>query len=171
MPYLHDTYRIAETGSAYHFFPNRQAIFQAIARESNDEFREAIRACKPVPGAGWTQLLAAQVSACLDVYRRDPTYQKLLPTMSIDPESYTVEHEGNRELAVAWAEELRRHYRVPDSTPLAEKLRLMIECVDALISLALVERGAVDDDCLTECQRLATAYIGLYIPACTEPTR
>ncbi|MEH6589452.1 MAG: TetR/AcrR family transcriptional regulator [Halioglobus sp.] len=156
-------------GSAYHFFSNRLAVFREVELQSGKEFQQAIWGCKPDASTQWTDLLIDQLNRCLDVYVLNPGYQKLLVTMSIQPETYTIEHEGNRNLAEDWAENLRSHFLVPDTIPLAEKLRLMIECVDALLRLSLLDFGEITDECKIECQRLALAYLTLYVPQYIDP--
>jgi AcrR family transcriptional regulator len=157
-------------GSAYHFFPNRLAIFQEVGRLSGKEFEKAIWDCKPRrPAMDWGSLLEAQINSCLDIYDNNPVYRKLLLTMSIQPETYSIEHDGNRILAQSWAENLRSHYRISDNVPLAEKLSLMTECVDALLRLSLLEEGAITKQCRLDCQHMGKAFIGVFVPAYVEP--
>src|SRR5256885_14383145 len=93
----------AETsiGSIYQFFPNKLAVFHALARRYLDRVRELMDVMTqgPVFDAPWPEILEASIDAWSEFHANDPGFHAVWVGMHLTEEVISEGEALNRELA------------------------------------------------------------------------
>lgn len=147
-------------GSLYQFFPDRQAVVQALARRSFERFAERLEARLDPPPAGWQGVLDAVVDTYVEVMRREPGFRVLsfggpVSDTTLDPAA-----DNNAIVAAVLGDLLRRVAPdLPRTDEVTLALRLAVETGDALLTLAFRHDPDGDPAVVAEARRLLAVYL------------
>lgn len=154
--------RLAGTsiGSVYQFFPNKLAIFNAIAlrcvgraKEIFDTFMTPEAIDRP-----WTELLDGAIDTFATYHRTEPGFRAILLNWRVSADMVLANDDVNREFARRAEAVLRAN--APSLTPTRRALvaTVIIETVSAMMILC-VRRPASAEDIVTETKTLLRRYL------------
>jgi len=163
--------RLAGTsiGSVYQFFPNKLAIFNAIAlryvehsRELFDTFMTPEAIDRP-----WTELLDGAIDAFVGYHRMEPGFRAILLNWRVSADMVLANDDVNREFARRAEAVLSAN--APSLTPARRALvaTIIIETISSMLILC-VRRPASADAIVGETKMLLRRYVE---PIVTENAR
>lgn len=148
-------------GSVYQFFPDKQAVAQALALRNLDLFVERVtRRMADGEFPHWSDTVGAVIEIFVDMHRTVPGFRVLrfgdvadLHLLDVSADNNTVVANRLRGLVVDV-------FGVPDSAELARVLTISVEAADAVLKLAFRRDPAGDPEIVAEAERLIHAYLG-----------
>jgi AcrR family transcriptional regulator len=154
--------RLAGTsiGSVYQFFPNKLAIFNAIAlryvehsRELFDTFMTPAAIDRP-----WTELLDGAIDAFVAYHRMEPGFRAILLNWRVSADMVLANDDVNREFARRAEAVLRAN--APSLTPARRALvaTIIIETISSMLILC-VRRPSSADAIVAETKMLLRRYV------------
>jgi AcrR family transcriptional regulator len=163
--------RLAGTsiGSVYQFFPNKLAIFNAIALRYVDHSRELFDTFM-TPAAidrPWTELLDGAIDAFVAYHRMEPGFRAILLNWRVSADMVLANDDVNREFARRAEAVLSAN--APSLTPARRALvaTIIIETISSMLILC-VRRPAQADAIVGETKMLLRRYVE---PIVTENAR
>ncbi len=166
---LSDVARRAEvaTSSAYHFFPNVDAVLVALVGRYDKELTEIIRSCGGENE--WRDVLKLQIELSRQYMNTNNSALKLL----VSPDRPAVLRQtnaiGDSGLAQSIIETLQRKFKVPAYPPPAQLMHLAIAQINGIWELSVLLHGRITADYGQESARAVCAYLRQYWPEQLEP--
>jgi len=157
------------TGSAYHFFPNLEAIFIALVERYDKIFTEIVS--EPVDPASvdtWQDMLGLHFESARDFINSNPPALILLIGPGRSWQSKQVDTIGDSNIANAMVENFERIFELPDHPPPAQLVYLGIRILEGLWELSVQQHGHVTEQYSRETTRAVIAYMRLYWPLYLE---
>lgn len=151
-------------GSAYHFFANRFDIFSALAKKLSALFIDAHG--RPVPAArrkDWKSLAEYLVDVGVRVYRENPPARQLLIGGKTPPEVKQSDRMNDRAVGIVMHEVFSQHFELPDTTEMRDAFFYFIEITDLILTLSMIEHGAITARMIREAKRAGTGYLSNYL--------
>jgi AcrR family transcriptional regulator len=158
----------AETsiGSIYQFFPNKMALFNALARHYHDKLRAFfdLLLSGPLLEQPWGDILDAGIDALSFFHEQEPGFRAVWVGLHLTPEVVTEGEAINREFAKRIEAVLAA--KLPD---LPAKTRpvvatMMVEILTAMLIVS-ARRPAEAKGLMTETKALLRRYLAPYEPA------
>ncbi|WDI30102.1 TetR/AcrR family transcriptional regulator [Hyphococcus flavus] len=160
---------IAETakvpaGSAYHFFPNVNSIYAAIAMEFLQRYVSAIAAPANKDFHTWQDVIDKQIEQGAKLFQEDPAAMKIIIGGKTPPEIKHWDRENDRRIAEMTEQDIKRYFQLPE-IPRANKVFFYyVEIVDLIFSLSVLEHGTIAPHMVHEAQVAGKSYLSNYIP-------
>lgn len=150
-------------GWLYDFFPNREAVFDAVVARSIDAVTPiAERVHAEHPDDEWRDALAAVIWALFDFYRSDPGFRVLWFSRFQSTAMVTANRDHDLAATAGALERLARHgLRLTGVDP-ERALHLVIGIIDKGLDLAFRIDPAGDAEIVGETVAAATAYLERY---------
>jgi AcrR family transcriptional regulator len=151
-------------GSLYQFFPNKQSLFDAVARRhlerANALFQTAFAA--DAPDVPWQELLGRAVDAFAALDRDDPNLRAVWRNWHVAGEFFAAGEVLNREFARRTEAVLAREASRLPKAKRALVATMVVETISAM--LALVVRRRVDDGdaVIAETKLMLRRYLEAY---------
>jgi len=163
---LYDVADVARvtTGSVYHFFPNIEALFIALAERHLNEFEHFATPEKPENIEKWADLWQSLSSQARHYYNENSVPAMLLLGPAATWTIRKVDAEGNRRIAKATAEQMRQFFQMPDYPDLEGHLLRAITISDALWRFSYREHGTITDSFWKDSVVASTAYLQCFYP-------
>lgn len=150
--------------SAYHFFPNRNAVFVELARRFHGELAVLSRArISPAP-TRWQDLLLIRQTRKRDYFNTHAAALRLFIGAGAGPEVRKLDLLGNASLAARRAAEFRRRFRCDGLDGLEEWLAISFGLTGGVWAVSHAEHGEITERHLREGWRAACAYLRCYLP-------
>ncbi len=153
--------------SAYHFYPDRIALFTAAARRYGEEVAALLT--RPIPARrvrSWEDLIAIQLRRVSRFYRHNPAAQRLLIDPRAPPEVKLVDRVHDRSLSAILEATFGRHFELPRITGRAQIFFHAVEIVDLMLLLSVMQAGRITP----QMQRHAWIACCAYLRAFLGPT-
>ncbi|HET9658630.1 MAG TPA: TetR/AcrR family transcriptional regulator [Kineosporiaceae bacterium] len=147
-------------GTIYQFFPDKQAIVDALARRYLDEFAGVIQ--ELVDRAGrerWADPVQTLLDAFVGAYRDRPGYLAIWTGRHLSPLLRQADEENNALIADGLRRVLLAQLDVPDDAELARACQVAVRVCDALLQYAFRQGAQADADVLAELVRLERLYL------------
>lgn len=157
------------TGSAYHFFPNLEAIFIALVERYDIAFAQI--ASEPIEASAvdsWQDILELHSENARQFMNANPPALILIIGPGRSWQSKLVDTIGDSNIAIAIMETIERFFVLPSNPPPAQLLHLGIRIIEGLWELSVQQHGHVTEEFSRESTRALTAYMRLYWPAYLE---
>lgn len=157
------------TGSAYHFFPNLEAIFIALVERYDLAFAEIVS--EPIEASAvdsWQDILEIHFERAREFINSNPPALILLIGPGRSWQSKQVDTIGDSNIAISMMETIERFFVLPSDPPPAQLLHLGIRMLEGLWELSVQQHGHVTGEFSRETTRAVTAYLRLYWPAYLE---
>jgi len=151
--------------SIYHFFPDSQHIFAALAERYFEDFVSG--AVDEVDGpacATWQDWIEARYLAARRYFNRNHVARKVLLGAATSSTIQAREHELNAQLARAGLSAMNRLFVVPAISDLADRLAETLVMNDALWTLAIHRHGSITDEADEYARRARLAHMRTYLP-------
>jgi AcrR family transcriptional regulator len=157
------------TGSAYHFFPNLEAIFIALVERYDIAFAEIVS--KPIEASAvdsWADILELHFEKARQFINANPPALILIIGPGRSWQSKQVDTIGDSNIAIAMVETIERLFVLPTQPPAAQLLHLGIRMLEGLWELSVQQHGHVTRQFSRETTRAVVAYLRLYWPTYLE---
>ena len=157
------------TGSAYHFFPNLEAIFIALVERYDIAFAQIVS--EPIEASAvdsWQNILELHFEKARQFINANPPALILLIGPGRSWQSMQVDTIGDSNIAISIVESIKQFFVIPSHPPPAQLLHLGIRILESLWELSVQQHGHVTEEFSRETTRAVTAYMRLYWPAYLE---
>jgi AcrR family transcriptional regulator len=157
------------TGSAYHFFPNLEAVFIALVERYDVAFAKIVS--EPIEASSvetWQDILELHFEKARRFINANPPALILIIGPGRSWQSKQVDTIGDSNIAIAMLETIERFFEIPSSPPAAQLLHLGIRMLEGLWELSVQQHGHVTEEFSRETTRAVTAYLRLYWPRYLE---
>lgn len=153
------------TGSAYHFFPNLEAIFIALVERYDQAFAEIVSEPIEVSAVNsWQDILELQFENSRQFINANPPALILIIGPGRSWQSKQADTIGDSNIANAMVETFERFFVLPQHPPPAQLVHLGIRVLEGLWELSVQQHGRVTDEFSRETTLAVSAYMRLYWP-------
>lgn len=151
--------------SVYHFFPNRNAAFEALAMRFNEEiYQRSIAPLRdPEPGS-WQELLDRKHAAAAAFQNSRPAALRLFLGAGVSVSIRNADFSGNRRIAVSRARFFDAYFHMPVLEDLADRLEIAAAASDGIWAMSFGRHGYITDMLRQEATATAIAYLRRYLP-------
>jgi len=157
------------TGSAYHFFPNLEAIFIALVERYDIAFARIVS--EPIEASAvetWQDILKIHFERSRQFINANPPALILIIGPGRSWQSKQVDTIGDSNIANSMLESIEQFFVVPPHPPAAQLLHLGIRILEGLWELSVQLHGNVTEEFSRETTRAVAAYLRLYWPEYLE---
>lgn len=151
--------------SAYHFFPNVEAIFLALRLLNAIEVLEVLDTVETTAYDRWQGYLTALMDKAVTYFNEDNTKAKLVfetntPDFEGDTHGEKVEHQ----IVKLVHSHLHKQYEIPDYAQLKDVLLIGYSIVNAVFTLSYRLHQKITEDFRHEATTACIAYLRCYLP-------
>ena len=153
------------TGSAYHFFSNTNAVFEALARLFGEELDHALST--PVNDddvSCWLDLVDICIDRSSGFYAENPGYRELILGGKTPPEIKFSDSQHDQSISSFIVGQIEAHFLLPKIPRREEIFFNMVEVVDLFFMLSYMQSGEITHGYLTDAKQAAHAYLRIYLP-------
>ncbi|MGH6650962.1 MAG: TetR/AcrR family transcriptional regulator [Sphingopyxis sp.] len=151
--------------SIYHFFPEPQLVFSALAERYLKRFEEGVLTSVPDEVASWQDLQTLQYRAGQQWFNAHPAARQVLlggPAWSSDIR--TQDLDSNYVTAGRSIELMAQRFVMPEIPDLHDRLVEVIVINDAIWSLSIRRHGLITDAMEEQARRARIAYSRTFLP-------
>ncbi|MEQ8351474.1 MAG: TetR family transcriptional regulator [Leptospiraceae bacterium] len=151
--------------SAYHFFPNIQAIFHGLRLLHAETLVERALVLQSRDFDNWRDYLDALVDTALQVTQSDAAYPALIYGYGLDfLETREIGRDLDSRLAGLALQGMKNKFTLPDIANLEEIFGIALAIIDSIFRQSFRRKGKISPEMVMEAKRAATSYLKLYIP-------
>ena len=151
--------------SAYHFFPNIEAIFLALRFLNAIEILEIVQNVDVGNYNRWQGYLTALIDQCVSVFHQDETKAKLIyDTNTPDFEGDSFGEDINHQIVDLVYKRLSDRYEMPSFYDIQDTLLIAYGSVNAIFTLSYRRHQKITDDYIQEANTAFIAYLRCYLP-------
>ena len=157
-------------GSAYHFFPNLEAVFMALVARYDDIFVDITSA--PVEASdvkSWEDIVDIHFERAREYINANPATLSLLIGPGRTWSSRQADAVGDVRIAKSMLATIGRFFVVPSEPPPEQLLHLAIQILNGFWELSVQTHGYVTDEFSRETTRASCAYMRQYWPRHLQP--
>jgi AcrR family transcriptional regulator len=168
-------YQIAEKAgvppaSLYHFFPTKEAAYQALA----ERYLEGLLRMHSEPiearlVRSWQDLSAIDMRRAMEFYNARPPMLKILYGGFGGVEARNIDIYVTEQMAHSAYERLNRIFHVPFLRNQHTKAQVALAILDSIWSISVRQHGKITEEFYEEALRAVCAYRRLYLPEMLEP--
>lgn len=155
--------------SLYHFFPNRNAAFVALAKRYHVLLNELALSEPEERPARWQDVIEYKQRNGARFLNDNPAAQRLFLGAGVSVEVRNTDLSGNAELARNRAEYLNRMFEIPKMPDLEKRLAVSIAVMDGIWALSYSIHRSITDEYLEESILTSTTYLRCYLPEFLQP--
>lgn len=151
--------------SIYHFFPEPQLVFSALAERYLKRFEESVLTEVPDNVESWQELQTLQYRAGQQWFNAHPAARQILlggPAWSSDIRAQDLD--SNFVMAGRSIELMTQKFVMPDIPDLHDRLVEVIVINDAIWSLSIHRHGVITDEMEEQARRVRIAYSRTFLP-------
>ena len=151
--------------SIYHFFPERQLVFRALAERYLKRFEQGVLTDVPEQVDSWQELQTLQYRAGQKWFNEHPAARQVLlegPAWSSDIRLQDLD--SNFVTAGRSIELMTQMFVMPEIPDLHDRLVEVIVINDAIWSLSIHRHGHITDDMEEQARRARIAYSRTFLP-------
>ena len=151
--------------SAYHFFPNIEAIFLALRFLNAIEILEVLTTVENVDFDRWQGYLTALIERCVRIFHADETKAKLIyDTNTPDFEGDSFGEDIDHQIVKLVYDRLSERYQMPKYDDIEDTLLVTYSIVNGIFTLSYRRHGSIMDAYLQEATTASIAYLRCYLP-------
>ncbi len=151
-------------GSVYQFFPDKQAVAQALALRNLERFGERIGALlEHGPAGRWSQIVGQAIDIFVEMHRTVPGFRVLRFGDVADLHLLDESADNNAVVAGRLRALIVRSTGVTDTPELERAFAIAVESADALIKMAFRWEPEGDDRVIAEAKNLIQSYLATYL--------
>jgi AcrR family transcriptional regulator len=151
--------------SAYHFFPNVQAIFLGLRLLHGEELIRAALTLNAESFDSWRAYLSRLVDAGVATTQGEPAFARLVYGYTVsDPELRKVGAELDARLARLTLAGLEDRFVLPAWEGRDAVFAIAFSIVDVILRLAYRQRASLEDFYVDEAKRACISYLRNYLP-------
>lgn len=156
-------------GSAYHFFANRYDLLSALTTRLAERF--SIEYQKPVPSrlvTTWQDLVDIISDRAVKMYRENPAAVQIWLSGRTPAEVRLADHVSDNQVSAVIRSVFARFFVLPELPRDLDIFFYFLELSDVILSLSVIEHGAITNRMIEESRRAGKAYLGTYLPPVLE---
>lgn len=147
-------------GTIYQFFPDKQAVVDALALRYVDEFSALLNdLVTRAQRERWDDPVQVLLHAFVNLYRSRPGYLAIWSGQHLSPDVRRADQENNALIANGLRHVLIAQVGLPDTEDLARACEITVRVSDALLQYAFRGGPCADEDVLGELIRLQRLYL------------
>lgn len=151
--------------SAYHFFPNVEAIFLALRFLNAMEIFKKLQDVDASKYTRWQAYITAMVETGVEVIQADPTVARLIyETNTPDFEGNDFGSEIEKEISQMIYDNLAQHYKMPAKENVQKQLLVGYGIVNGIFILAYRSEKEITNAYRQEAITALIAYLRCYLP-------
>ena len=151
--------------SAYHFFPNVEAIFLALRFLNAIEILEILATVETGDYDRWQGYLTALIERCVHIFHTDNTKAKLIyDTNTPDFEGDSFGENIDHQIVKLVYQRLVERYELPNFEDLEDVLLITYSIVNAIFTLSYRRHERITDNYIQEAITASIAYLRCYLP-------
>ena len=159
-----DTAGIA-VGSAYHFYPNSNEVFAALARRFGQELAAAVAGpFSDDESVSWQAMWRTAIDRAVALYEEKPAYARLIIGGQAPSEIKLSDRENDERIGELFVEIIGRKFEFQDFPDRNRVFFIAVEIVDLVLSLSMIRLGHVSKNMADEAKRASIAYLRTYLP-------
>ncbi len=152
-------------GSAYHFFPTKEAAFLALVERHQQEFdRLYNQPISPQHLVSWQSMLTVQFERAAQYYNSNPAAMKIILGGYATVELYKADIRHIRFNSEQVYEYLDQHFHMPFLRDRADKFEVCFTIIDSIWSISFMKHGSITDQYFEEGVDASLAYCHLFLP-------
>jgi len=155
--------------SVYHFFPNKNAAFVALAKRFNEHFYQ--RAIEPMdpPPASWQEVVATKQRNGAAFLNGRPAALRLFLGAGVSVDVRAADWAGNEAVALSRVRFLEAYFHLPFVPDLQTKIAISMAVHDGIWALSYGRFGFIAPDFIEASIEASIAYLRNYLPQHIEP--
>lgn len=151
--------------SAYHFFPNVEAIFLALRFLNAIETFEALNTVNASDYNRWQAYLTALMEKVAKIFLEDPLKAKLVyETNTPDFEGDSFGTQIDAQIVELFYNQLADRYMLPELKEIKDILQIGYSIANSVFMLSYRMEGSITEPYLQEAITAAIAYLRCYLP-------
>lgn len=151
--------------SAYHFFPNVEAIFLALRFLNAMEIFKKLETVDAKQFSRWQAYITAMVDTGVEVIQADPTVARLIyETNTPDFEGNAFGSEIEKSISQMVYNKLAEHYKMPALDTIYQQLLVAYGIINGVFILAYRFEQEITDSYRQEAITAVIAYLRCYLP-------
>ncbi|MGP2491965.1 TetR/AcrR family transcriptional regulator [Mesorhizobium sp. PUT5] len=155
--------------SLYHFFPNRNAAFVALAKRFNEQlYRLAIEPMDPRP-TSWQQVVSFRQARSAAFLNARPAALRLFLGAGVSVDVRAADWAGNEAVARSRVKLLEAYFHLPYIKDLQTKIAVAIALQDGIWALSYGRLGFIAPEFVDASTEAAISYLRNYLPQHFEP--
>ena len=155
--------------SLYHFFPNRNAAFVALAKRFNEHlYRLAIAPIDPRP-ASWQQVVSFRQAGSAAFLNARPAALRLFIGAGVSVDVRAADWAGNEAVARSRVKLLEAYFHLPYIKDLQTRIAVAIALQDGIWALSYGRLGFIAPEFVDASTEAAISYLRNYLPKHFEP--
>ncbi len=155
--------------SVYHFFPNRNAAFVALAQRFHAELRARAEQRQDPPPSSWQAHLAHTQRRATTYLNDRPAALRLFMGAGVSVQVRNIDMEGNAQISRRRAEEFSLYFDMPRIPELENRMATVLAMSDGIWALSYSIHGKVTDAYLEESIRASVCYLRCFLPEVIAP--
>lgn len=150
--------------SIYNFFPNKSALFEALANRFHCEIGDTGKLINNTPFTSWQAFIESALRAGAAYQNANPSMMKLFLGAGVSAEIRKVDVTGNRVIAAALSDILTQKFVFAGGSDIELKMSVTLSICDGVWQLSYAEHEYITDEYILEGVRAAIAYLRAYLP-------
>lgn len=156
--------------SAYHFFPNIQAIFLGLRVLHAEILVEAVLGLEGQEFESWRDYLGAMIEVGVQATFSDPAFPRLVYGTSLTLKEFRqLGQDLDRRLADITLEGITRRFQIPEWDTREQCFAVAFTIIDSLMRQSYRREERASEWIVAEARRAAVAYLRLYLPEVCPP--
>lgn len=151
--------------SAYHFFPNIEAIFLALRFLNAIEILDTLETVEVAECGSWQGYVKAVMQKGVDIFAEDITKAKLIyetNTPDFEGDDYGVEIDG--QITALILKKLTEYYDIPKLDNINNLFLVAYNIVNSVFTMSYRRNGRITKELVDEAIIAAIAYLRSYFP-------
>ncbi|WP_219212413.1 TetR/AcrR family transcriptional regulator [Variovorax boronicumulans] len=155
--------------SVYHFFPNRNAAFVALAQRYHTElWRLASQPQDPVPQT-WQEMVKRNQLRSSSYLNEHPAALRLFMGAGVSVQVRNLDMHGNTVLTRLRVDQFSRYFETPPISDFERRVGVALAISDGVWALSYSAHGRITDDYVVESVRAAVSYLRCFMPEVLTP--
>lgn len=151
--------------SAYHFFPNIEAIFLALRFLNAIEILEILATVETDNCDRWQGYLTTLIERSIHIFHEDPTKAKLIyDTNTPDFEGDSFGEDVDHQIIGLVYQRLSERYEMPKLEDIEDVLLITYSIINSVFTLSYRRHESITDKYLQEALTASIAYLRCYLP-------
>ena len=151
--------------SVYHFFPNRNAAFVALALRFNEEiYRLSIQPLRDPEPQTWQEMLEMKHARDAAFQNSRPAALRLFLGAGVSVAVRNADLTGNTRIARSRERLFDAYFHVPYVPDFAERLEVSGAAMDGIWALSYGRHGVITEEFRKEATAVAVTYLRRYLP-------
>ncbi|SNS45683.1 transcriptional regulator, TetR family [Tardiphaga sp. OK246] len=155
--------------SVYHFFPNRNAAFVALAQRFHAELRARAQQRQDPAPTSWQEHLAHTQRRATSYLNGRPAALRLFMGAGVSVQVRNIDMEGNARISRRRAEEFSIYFDMPRIPELENRMATVLAMSDGIWALSYSIHGRITDAFVDESIRASVCYLRCFLPEIIPP--